>query len=101
MPDFQIRLTQNERQAIIQTILSYDANASIYLYGSRCNPSKKGGDIDIAILSSKIDRSVISKIRLRLFDLIGDQKIDIISGDLADSAFLKMAIETGILLNEK
>ena len=77
-----MRITIKESQAIIQTILSIDSNALIYLYGSRCNPNKKGGDIDIAILSSKIDRSAKSRIRLRLFDLIGEQKIDIISGDL-------------------
>ena len=96
-----MRLTEKEKSAIVRTISSFDSNALIYLFGSRCDDKKRGGDIDIAVLSSIIDRKTISNIRLKLYELIGEQKIDIVSGAYPDSTFFKMAVETGILLHGK
>jgi predicted nucleotidyltransferase len=95
-----MRLSEFEIKAIIQTITVFDSNAEIFLYGSRCHDDKKGGDIDLAILSEKIDRAMISRIRIKLHDLIGEQKIDIIARRTAEDAFIKMAVETGVRLNE-
>lgn len=94
-----MRLSEYEKQSIIDTIVNIDPEAEIYLYGSRCNDNKGGGDIDIAIVSDKIKKSEKSKIRLTLYDLIGEQKIDIISGKAVMSPFLKKAVKTGVLLN--
>lgn len=94
-----MRLSEYEKQSIIDTIVNIDPEAEIYLYGSRCNDNKSGGDIDIAIVSDKINKSEKSKIRLALYDLIGEQKIDIISGKAVMSPFLKKAVKTGVLLN--
>jgi len=96
-----MRLTETEKKSIIDTIAIIDPEAEIYLYGSRCNDNKGGGDIDIAIVSDKISKTDKSKIRLALYDLIGEQKIDIISGKTNMSPFLQKAVLTGVLLNEK
>ena len=96
-----MRLTERERDAIVRTISFFDANASVYLFGSRCDDAKRGGDIDIAVLSSTIDRKALGAIRRKLYELIGEQKIDIVTGPYLDSAFFKMAVETGILLHGK
>lgn len=56
----------------------------------------RGGDI--AVLSERIDRIIRSKIRLQLFDLIGEQKIDIVTGN-GEPPFLKKTLQTGILLS--
>ncbi len=94
-----MRLSNFEKKSIIDTILFYDPEAELYLYGSRCNDYKRGGDIDIAIISDKINNLEKRKIRLTLYDLIGEQKIDIVSGKTIMSPFLKKAVETGVLLN--
>jgi len=94
-----MRLNKVEINSIINTISKYDPKAAIYLYGSRCDDSKRGGDIDIAIVSDKIDNTEKRKIRLTLYDLIGEQKIDIISGKITESVFLEKAVKTGVLLN--
>lgn len=96
-----MRLTVLETNSIINTILTYDSEAEVYLYGSRCDDSKRGGDIDIAIVSDKISKLDKRKIRLALYNLIGEQKIDIICGKTNMSSFLKKAVETGVLLNGK
>ena len=94
-----MRLRKHEKKAIIDTIAFFDAEADVYLYGSRCDDTKRGGDIDIAIISPKIDSTDRSRIRLKLYDILGEQKIDIISGKTAEGAFLKKAVKTGVLLN--
>ena len=96
-----MRITEKEKNAIVRTVIAFDPNASIYLFGSRNDDRKRGGDIDIALLSSKIGRGVVSHIRLKLYELIGEQKIDIIFGAYPNSAFFKMAVESGTLLYGK
>ncbi len=94
-----MRLSNLEKKSIIDTILYHDPEAEIYLYGSRCDDKKRGGDIDIAIVSDEITKSEKSKIRLTLYNLIGEQKIDIVSGKITESVFLEKAVRTGVLLN--
>ena len=96
-----MRITEEEREAIVRTVAAFDPKASIYLFGSRNDDRKRGGDIDIALLSSKIDRKAVSDIRLKLYELIGEQKIDIIFGACPNTAFFKMAVESGTLLYGK
>jgi len=94
-----MRLSKFEIKSIIATIGKIDPEAELYLYGSRTDDSKRGGDIDIAIVSDKINKPEKRKIRLTLYNLIGEQKIDIISGKTNMSLFLKKAVQTGVLLN--
>lgn len=46
-----MRLDEKERQAIKGAILEFDSAAEIYLFGSRTDMNKRGGDIDILIIS--------------------------------------------------
>jgi len=75
-----MRITDYEKNVIIDAVKSLDPNAEIWLFGSRADDSKKGGDIDIAIHSEKIN-NVMQKIQVRRFicDRIGEQKIDIVT----------------------
>ncbi len=41
-----MRLPTEEKDAIITAIANYDKNASVFLFGSRTDESKKGGDIN-------------------------------------------------------
>ena len=87
----QIRLTQKEVDNLKASVLSIDPNAKLYLFGSRVDAMKKGGDIDILIISNKITRKDLSKIRWHFFEIFGEQKMDIIvdSGTM-QTAFLQM-----------
>lgn len=48
-----MRLRPKETQAIRQVLLNADPQGRIYLFGSRMNDEKKGGDIDVFFESSK------------------------------------------------
>ena len=49
-----MRLTDQEKEAIVNSIKSIDKDAEVYLFGSRVNDSERGGDIDILILSTNL-----------------------------------------------
>ena len=46
-----MRITEQERDIIIETVQTVAPNASVYLYGSRTDDRKRGGDIDLLVLS--------------------------------------------------
>ena len=95
-----MRITEQEKNVIIDAVTSADPNAKVWLFGSRVDDSKKGGDIDIAIFSEKIDRDVMQKIQIRRFicDKIGEQKIDIVTTNSGKEAIFRLAVEEGIQL---
>jgi predicted nucleotidyltransferase len=95
-----MRISEHEKNVIIDAVKSVDSDAKIWLFGSRTDDSKKGGDIDIAILSEKIDKEVMQKIQVRRFicDRIGEQKIDIVTSIQGKEAFFRLAMSEGIQL---
>ncbi len=91
-----MRLSRTEIEAISQTIRSLDDRARIRLFGSRADDAKRGGDIDLLILSEKLTESDRGTIRLRLQEKLGEQKIDIvIARDLTDP-FVRVAYNEGV-----
>lgn len=79
-------------------MLKRDPKAEIYLYGSRADDTKRGGDIDLLIFSEHLSRQDKARIRLELYDTLGEQKIDItIAKDLSDP-FVRIAHAEGVLL---
>lgn len=91
-------MSEREKEAIISVITAYDPEARIILFGSRADDTKRGGDIDIAVISEKIRREDKTKIRLRLYDLIGEQKIDILLAKDEARPFVRLAKKSGVLL---
>lgn len=93
-----MRLTEKEVKSIKDIILELDSEALIYLFGSRVDDKKKGGDIDILILSSKITEENRRGIKMKLYDALGEQKIDLLIAFDTSNPFVKIALETGIIL---
>ncbi|MFC1596112.1 nucleotidyltransferase domain-containing protein [Candidatus Margulisiibacteriota bacterium] len=93
-----MRLKDREVTAIKNIILSRDREAKIYLFGSRTDDDKKGGDIDLLIISDKITAPDKRKIKLNLYDQIGEQKIDLLLEKDLSKSFVKVAINEGVLL---
>jgi predicted nucleotidyltransferase len=91
-----MRISEFEKLAIIEAVENIDPTAQIWLFGSRTDDSKKGGDIDIAILSEKIDVMEEIEIRQKICDKIGEQKIDIAVSKDGSEAIFKLAVAKGI-----
>jgi predicted nucleotidyltransferase len=75
-----MRLTDDERQHIKQVFGQVFGQGSIYLFGSRVDDDKKGGDIDLWIETTQDADWFTKKIRFLagLKRRIGDRKIDVV-----------------------
>ena len=93
-----MRLKDFERAAITSAVKCFDPNAFVYLFGSRVDDSKKGGDIDLLVISGIITRDDKRKIKLKLYESIGEQKIDIVLAADNSEPFVKLALEKGVEL---
>ncbi len=93
-----MRLADDEQQAIGDTIREADADARIYLYGSRADDTAQGGDIDVLVLSKKIDLMAKLEILAQLHRKLGERKIDIAVYPDTTRPFPRMIIQTGLPL---
>lgn len=96
-----MRLTEHEKQVITAAIHRFDPDANIWLFGSRIDDRGRGGDIDLAVLSSHIHRKEIHAIRHEICQHIGEQKIDLVIAPNRNHPMLAVAIENGVPLVEK
>jgi len=89
-----MRITELQKNAIIDAVKSADPDAQVWLFGSRTDDSKKGGDIDIAIFSEKINKDVMQEIQVRrsICNRIGEQKIDIVTTNSGKEAIFRLAV---------
>lgn len=86
-----MRLTDQEKEAIVNSIKSIDKDAEVYLFGSRVNDSERGGDIDILILSEYIEKKNLIDIEESIFNQLDEQKIDfVLSKKQITSKFIQM-----------
>ncbi|MGC8555356.1 MAG: nucleotidyltransferase domain-containing protein [Candidatus Acidulodesulfobacterium sp.] len=100
-----MRLSVEESRAIKDTAIKYfGENSKIYLYGSRIDDKKKGGDIDIYIETDKSLSEVFDLKINFIVDLknkLGDQKIDVVIKNLhsdKNMPIYDIAKQTGIIL---
>lgn len=85
-----MRLNKEEINTLKTALHRLDADAKLYLFGSRVFDAKKGGDIDLLIISRKLDKKQVRLLRHKFFEKFGEQKIDIVvnDGNMGD-AFVK------------
>ncbi len=95
-----MRLKAFEIEAIKSNIKSFLPKAQVYLFGSRVDDSKRGGDIDLLVHTKKIiEASLQRAIKEKILDQIGEQKLDIIFTDsLESSPFIELAYSKSIKL---
>ncbi len=97
MNKLKVRLSEEEIEIIKNTIKKYDPDAEVIIFGSRADLSKRGGDIDILVVSKKIDNRTRRKIRVDLLLELGDRKIDLIITDNPEKTeFTKVAYKYGV-----
>lgn len=93
-----MRLAVQEHSAISKAIHEADAEALIYLFGSRVDDEAKGGDIDLLVLSKKIDLMMKLGILAQLHQKLGERKIDIAVYSDASRPFPRMVMQEGVRL---
>lgn len=99
----EMRLTNYEIKSITDIFKEVFKDGNIYLFGSRVDDAKRGGDIDLFIdLGYALDDKEIMKkksnFKIKLYNLIGEQKIDIVIARDKNRSIEKEILETGVLL---
>jgi len=101
-----MRLTDNQISHIQQNIsLFFGSHSHVWLFGSRVDDSKKGGDIDlyvepeiqepVALVDAKLNFLV------KMHRVLGDQKVDVVlhrTESKQDLPVYRIAKETGVRL---
>lgn len=92
---FEITTIQHSAQNI------FGDTVKVYLFGSRVDDAKKGGDIDLYVIPENKDNLYQKKIKfLSALDMaLGEQKIDVVIAKDQTSPIEMQAIEKGIELN--
>ncbi|SFZ97917.1 hypothetical protein MNB_SV-5-767 [hydrothermal vent metagenome] len=76
-----MRLTQREIKLLKNKLFTLSEEAKLYLFGSRVDDSKRGGDIDLLVVSKELTKRDLRKLRLSFFKVFGEQKLDIVLDD--------------------
>lgn len=84
-----MRLTLQQRHAILAQVRRYDPHAIVRLFGSRARDDTRGGDIDLVIHSDRFDRATLRELRLDLQDALGEQHFDLVLHGRRPSAFVR------------
>ena len=98
-----MRLNSKEVSVILKTFKEVFGDGKVYLFGSRVDDSKKGGDIDLYLCpSKKYDNLQKKKIEflVQLEKLLGEQKIDVVFAIDQKRLIEELAINTGVELKE-
>ncbi len=94
-----IRLTPDEVTFIRRAIRRFDPEAEIILFGSRTDPTAKGGDIDLLVVFRRITPEIRRQIRVDLLLRRGGRKIDLIVTDDPERwVFTALAHKYGVRL---
>ena len=95
-----MRLSQSIQEAILGSVSEVAPEADCYLFGSRTDDRKRGGDIDLLLLTPKeLPRSLIRGVRRRILNKIGEQKLDIVNFSQESShPFKAAALERAVRL---
>jgi predicted nucleotidyltransferase len=82
-----MRLSTNEIYEIKRTAQTvFGALTTVKLFGSRMEDERRGGDIDLLIITNDLQDKLRKKIEFRMLlkQAIGDQKIDVIIRSMDD-----------------
>ena len=94
-----MRLSQEGIDVLKTKLCSLSSEAKLYLFGSRTDDDKQGGDIDLLVVSQKLTKKDLRLLRIDFFQAFGEQKLDIIldKGDF-ENPFNKLISQKAILL---
>ncbi len=94
-----MRLSVAEIKDIKDAVYFFDKDAKIYLFGSRTDDNKRGGDIDLLIISKVLEQKDKYRIYSKILNTLEEQKIDIIINDgKGTNYFIGEALKNGLQL---
>lgn len=97
-----MRIKKEDSAFIKKTVKAYFGNnAKVYLFGSRTDDSKKGGDIDLYIETDIKEKILEKKLKVlaALHKKLGEQKIDIVINNFSSNKYIyEVAKNEGIPL---
>jgi len=99
-----MRLTTEQVSFIHHAVVQlFGEQAKVWLFGSRCDDRKKGGDIDLLIQANMADIMQAMRLKIQLLMLLeqglGEQKVDVLLQMPDDNRpIIQIAQQTGILL---
>lgn len=93
-----MRLSETEQQIIKDAVHSIDSQARIHLFGSRADDTKRGGDIDLLIFSTKIKFKDKLDIKAKIFEKMDEQKIDLLIATDTQDPFVRLALKNSVEL---
>jgi predicted nucleotidyltransferase len=85
-----MRLSEEERNLLKQTVRKIDKEADLFLFGSRTDDDARGGDIDLLVVSKRFDRKDVRRLRVAFYEKFGEQKIDVVVDDGNPSPFIEL-----------
>jgi len=94
-----VRLSFDEIKRLKDKLASLSPKAKLYLFGSRVDDTKKGGDIDLLVVSDELSKKDIRTLRVDFFTKFGEQKIDILlENGMFTNPFHKLIFDKAVLL---
>ena len=95
-----MRISSAQSRFLKEEIRQHLPSAKTYLFGSRADEQKRGGDIDILVIGSRpLTLQEKRKIKIAFFRRFGEQKVDLVSFREGDpSPFKKIAEMEGVPL---
>lgn len=94
-----MRLNNNEIKVLKDKLNSLSKEAKLFLFGSRTDDTKKGGDIDLLVISDILTKKDIRKLRIEFFKNFGEQKLDIVlDNSKLSNPFTKIIYKKAIAL---
>lgn len=95
-----MRLSVYQHQIIKSKFLEIFEQGKIYLFGSRVDNSKKGGDIDLYIVTPDQENLFMKKVKFlaKVKRELGEQKIDVVFHKDYNRLIEKEALKWGIQL---
>jgi predicted nucleotidyltransferase len=94
-----MRLEKEQIEVLKNKLKNLSSSAKLYLFGSRVDDTKKGGDIDLLVVADDLIKKDLRLLRVEFFKHFGEQKIDIVldNGEFKDP-FTKHIFQKAVLL---
>jgi len=96
-----MRLAEYEKASIKRSFEEIFHDGKVYLFGSRVDDTKRGGDIDLYLVPSKKyddERRKKRQFLIKLDEYIGEQKIDVILAKDPNRRIEQVALRDGVEL---
>lgn len=95
-----MRLDPKQRKFLKESILRILPDATVYLFGSRTDDQRKGGDIDVLVIASRrLKFSENVDIHYEFERAFGEQKLDVVSyAEMDQDPFKQVALKGALPL---